>query len=439
MKRERWTGKMGFILASVGSAIGLGNIWLFSWRMGAYGGAAFLIPYLLFVFCIASVGLMEEWAFGRSQRKGAIGAFRKVFEARKTGTGKIGAALGFIPVMAVFAVYIFYAIVIGWLLKYFVLSVTGAFSSMNIPEYFGTFTGTGETIGWHAAAVLGTMVIVLFGVQKGIEKANKIMMPVLFGILVILLIRSVTLPGAGDGLAYMFVPDWAKLAETETWVMALGQAFFTLSLGGATMLVYGSYARDDTDIPSASMQTVLFNFMASLLAAFAIIPAVFAFDLDPAAGPGLLFVTIPNVFDQMPGGHIFGILFFLSVVFAGFSSSVSMLEPAVDGFMDKTGISRIWAVIVLSLIAFVIGLPLDTDMARFGLWADIATVYVLPFGALVSAVVFFWIFGADKARAEINKNAARRFGKWFEPYAKYVFVSVALLVMILNIAFGGIG
>ena len=237
----------------------------------------------------------------------------------------------------------------------------------------------------------------------------------------------------------MFVPDWAKLAETETWIMALGQAFFTLSLGGATMLVYGSYARDDTDIPSASMQTVLFNFMASLLAAFAIIPAVFAFDLDPAAGPGLLFVTIPNVFDQMPGGHIFGILFFLSVVFAGFSSSVSMLEPAVEGFMDKLGMSRTWAVIVLSLVAFAIGLPLDTNMARFGLWADISTVYVLPFGALVSAVVFFWIFGADSARAEINKNAVKQLGKWFEPYAKYVFVSVALLVMILNIAFGGIG
>jgi len=439
MQRERWTGKMGFILASVGSAIGLGNIWLFSWRMGEYGGAAFLIPYLLFVFCIASVGLMEEWAFGRSQRKGAIGAFKNVFESRKEGTGGLGAALGFIPVLAVFAVYIFYAIVIGWLLKYFVLSVTGAFSTMNIPEYFGTFTGTGETIGWHAAAVLGTMGIVLFGVQRGIEKANKIMMPVLFSILVILLIRSVTLPGAGDGLAYMFVPEWAKLAETETWVMALGQAFFTLSLGGATMLVYGSYARDDTDIPSASIQTVLFNFIASLLAAFAIIPAVFAFGLDPAAGPGLLFVTIPNVFDQMPGGYIFGILFFLSVVFAGFSSSVSMLEPAVEGFMDKLGMSRTWAVIVLTLVAFIIGLPLDTNMARFGLWADIATVYVLPFGALVSAVVFFWIFGADKARAEINKNAVKRLGKWFEPYAKYVFVSVALLVMILNIAFGGIG
>lgn len=430
---------MGFILASVGSAIGLGNIWLFSWRIGAYGGAAFLIPYLIFVFGIASVGLMEEWSFGRSQRKGAIGAFENVFNQKKAGSGGIGVVLGFIPVLAVYAVYIFYAVVIGWLLKYFVLSLTGAFSTMNIGEYFGAFAGTSGTIVWHAAGIIITMVIVLFGIQKGIEKANKIMMPVLFATLIILMIRSLTLPGAGAGLAYMLVPDWSKIVMTETWIMALGQAFFTLSLGGATMLVYGSYAKDETDIPSASMQTVIYNFLASLLAALVIIPAVFAFGLDPAAGPALLFITIPNVFAQMPGGYIFGILFFLSIVFAGFSSSVSMLEPAVEGLMDKAKMSRTTAVVIMSIIAFVIGLPLDTSMARFGMWADISTIYVLPFGAVISAFVFFWIFGADKARAEINKGAAKPYGKWFESYAKYVFVFVALIVMILNIIFGGIG
>ncbi|MGM0645997.1 MAG: sodium-dependent transporter [Thermodesulfobacteriota bacterium] len=437
--RETWTGKMGFVLACVGSAIGLGNIWLFSWRIGAYGGAAFLIPYLLFVFGIASVGLMEEWAFGRSQRKGAIGAFEKVFNARKPGSGNLGAALGVIPVLAIFSIFIFYSIVIGWLLKYLFLAATGGFETINISEYFGSFAGTGASIGWHAAGVLGSTLIVFFGVQKGIEKANKVMMPVLFAILVILLIRSLTLPGAGEGIAYMFVPEWSKLAEIETWVMALGQAFFTLSLGGATMLVYGSYAREDTVILSSSMQTVLFNFLASLLAAFAIIPAVFAFGLDPTAGPGLLFETVPTTFAKMPGGQIFGVLFFLSVVFAGFSSSVSMLEPAVEGAMDKTGLNRGTAVGLLSALAFAIGLPLAVDMSKFGTWADLTTIYVLPFGALVSAVVFFWIYGADKARAEINKHAAHPLGKWFEIYAKYVFVAVALLVMILNIAFGGIG
>jgi NSS family neurotransmitter:Na+ symporter len=437
MERETWTGKLGFVLASVGSAIGLGNIWLFSWRTGAYGGAAFLIPYLIFVFGIASVGLIGEWAFGRSQRKGAIGAFENVFKEK--GKGPLGAVLGVIPVLAVYAVYIFYAVVIGWLLKYLVLALGNSFPTMDIANYFGGFAGTPITIAWHAVGILITMGIVLLGVQKGIERANKIMMPVLFAILIILLIRSLTLPGAAAGIAYMFVPDWSKIGEIETWIMALGQAFFTLSLGGATMLVYGSYARDDTVIHTAGIQTVLFNFLASLLAAFVIIPAVFAFGLDPTAGPGLLFITIPNVFAEMPGSYIFAVLFFLSVVFAGFSSSVSMLEPAVEGLMDKAKMSRKLSVVVLSGIAFVIGIPLDTSMARFGTWADISTIYVLPLGAVLAAFVFFWIFGADRARAEINKNARNPLGKWFEFYSKYVFVLVALVVMILNIVFGGIG
>lgn len=439
MVRETWTSKFAFILASVGSAIGLGNIWLFSWRIGAYGGASFLIPYIIFVFGIAAIGLMGEWAFGRSQRRGAIGAFENVFSSKNKDYGKFGVALGFIPVLAIYSIYIFYAIVIGWLIKYFVLAVSGGFGAIEVAKYFESFAGSTSSISWHGIAILINLVIVFFGVSKGIEKANKIIMPLFFGMLILLLFRSLTLDGASAGLAYIFNPDWTKLAESETWVMALGQAFFTLSLGGATMLVYGSYAKDDTSIPSAAFQTVFFNFMASMLAAFVIMPAVFAFNLDPKAGPALLFITIPSIVNQMPGGIIFGIVFFLSVVFAAVSSSISMLEPAVEGIMDKTNISRSTAVISLSVVAFLIGLPLDTSMEFFGKWADITTVYVLPFGALVSAVVFFWIYGASKAREEINKGEGFKFGKWFEFYSKYIFVPVAVIVLILNIFKGGIG
>ncbi|MCB9480384.1 MAG: sodium-dependent transporter [Desulfobacteraceae bacterium] len=439
MERETWTNKFAFILASVGSAIGLGNIWLFSWRVGAYGGASFLIPYILFVFGIAAVGLMGEWAFGRSQRKGAIGAFENVFKSKNEKYKGFGAALGLIPVAAIYSIYIFYTIVIGWLIKYFFLAISGSFSTMDIPSYFGSFPGSSASISWHGAAIIINLVIVYFGVSKGIEKANKIIMPLFFGMLILLLFRSVTLDGAFEGFKYIFMPDWSKITMSETWVMALGQAFFTLSLGGATMLVYGSYAKDETSIPSAALQTVTFNFLASLLAAFVIIPAVFAFNLDPNAGPGLLFITIPNIVNQMPGGLLFGSVFFLSVVFAAVSSSISMLEPAVEGFMDKTRISRTKTVLLLSVLAFVIGLPLDLNMSLFGKWVDITTVYVLPFGALVSAFVFFWIYGASKAREEINKGDGFKFGKWFEFYSKYIFVPVAVLVLVLNIAFGGIG
>jgi len=437
MQRETWTGKLGFILASVGSAIGLGNIWLFSWRIGAYGGAAFLIPYLLFVFGIASFALMAEWAFGRSQQKGAIGAFEKVFKERNTP--RLGQFIGIIPVTAVYAVFIFYAVVIGWIIKYFVLSIANAFPSMEISSFFGGFAGSPQSILWHALGVLLTMTIVYSGVQKGIEKANKIMMPLILLLLIILVIRSLTLQNAMEGLKYMIVPDWTKLGMTETWVMALGQAFFTLSLGGATMLVYGSYVREDMDIPSAAIQTVLYNFSASMLAALVIIPSVFAFHLDPKAGPALLFITLPNVFIKMPGGYLFSVLFFLAMIFASLSSSVSMLEPAVEGFMDKLNLSRKLSVTLLSLIAFLVGIPLDLNMSLFSRWTDIVTIYLLPFGAVVAVFVFFWIYGAPRARKAINKGAKKDLGIWFEYYGKYVVVCVALAVMIINIAFGGIG
>lgn len=439
MERETWTNKFAFILASVGSAIGLGNIWLFSWRVGAYGGASFLIPYILFVFGIAAIGLMGEWAFGRCQKQGAIGAFENVFKSKNEKYKKYGTALGLIPVIAIYSIFIFYTIVTGWLIKYFFLAVSGNFATMDIANYFSSFAGSSTSIPWHGIAILINLIIVFFGVSKGIEKTNKIIMPLFFGMLILLLFRSLTLDGAFEGIKYILMPDWSKIVMSETWVMALGQAFFTLSLGGATMLVYGSYAKDETSIPSAAFQTVTFNFLASLLSAFVIIPAVFAFNLDPKAGPALLFITIPNIVNQMPGGMLFGIVFFLSVVFAALSSSISMLEPAVEGFMYKTKTSRTKAVVLLSVLAFVIGIPLDIDMNLFGKWADITAVYVLPFGALVSAFVFFWIYGTANARREINKGDGFKFGKWFEFYSKYVFVPVAALVLILNIALGGIG
>ncbi|PID78017.1 MAG: sodium-dependent transporter [Deltaproteobacteria bacterium] len=439
MKRETWTSKFAFILASVGSAIGLGNIWLFSWRVGSYGGASFLIPYIIFVFGIAGVGLMGEWAFGRSQKRGSIGAFENVFKEKKDSLEKFGTVTGFIPILAIYSVYIFYAIVTGWIIKYFFLALTGKFSSINVATFFDSFAGSQASIPWHGIALFINLVIVFLGVSRGIERANKIIMPLFFSMLIILLFRSLTLEGASQGIAYIFKPDWTKLAEMETWVMALGQAFFTLSLGGATMLVYGSYAKDNTAIPSAAFQTITYNFAASMLVAFVIMPAVFAFKLDPKAGPALLFITIPNIVNQMPGGMFFGIVFFLSVVFAALSSSISMLEPAVEGIMDKTKMSRTTAVIILSIAAFIIGLPLDTNMGFFGKWADIATVYILPFGALVSAFVFFWIYGAPRARAEINKGSSLKFGKWFEFYSKYIFVPVAVIVLVLNIIKGGIG
>ncbi|ABO50726.1 sodium:neurotransmitter symporter [Desulforamulus reducens MI-1] len=429
-EREAWSGKTGFILACIGAAMGLGSIWMFPWRIGAYGGGAFMIPYLLFTFGLGVFGLMGEFAFGRSQQKGAIGSFSKVFKEK----GKnYGSTLGIIPVIGVTGVFTFYLIVCGWILKYFYLSIIGAFGKIDPGPYFGGFAGQPESIFWHFLALVITLAIIAKGVSGGIEAANKYMMPGLFIILLILLFRSLTLPGAMEGVNFLLIPDWSKLADATTWVMALGQAFFTVSLGGAAMLVYGSYLKDTEDVPSSAMHTAFWTTIASLLAAFVTIPSTFAFNMDVQAGPPLLFITIPMIFKSMTGGYIFGILFFTAVVFAAISSAINLMEVPVEAIMDRFNMSRIKASIIVALAGFIIGIPLDLNMDLFGRFADLVTIYIVPFGAVLAAIVFFWVYGASRAREQINKGAAKPLGKWLEFHTKYVFTIVAIVVLIIGI------
>ncbi|MGF7185878.1 NSS family neurotransmitter:Na+ symporter [Desulfitispora alkaliphila] len=432
--RETWTSNYGFVLACIGAAMGLGSIWMFPWRLGAYGGAAFLLPYLVFMFALGITGLMGEFAFGRSQKRGAIGAFENVLKEKGSS---IGPALGALPVLGVTGVFVFYLIVVGWIFKYFALSLTGAFNTIDIPAYFGGFAGSTEAVIWHAIALVATLIIVKLGVSKGIEAANKYMMPALFVILLLVAIRAVTLPGAMEGVRFILFPDWSYLAQPITYVMALGQAFFSVALGGAGMLVYGSYLRDDQDIPSSAFNTAFFTTIAGLLAAFAIIPAAFAFNLPAEAGPPLLFITLPNVFAEMPGGYIFGVLFFLSVLFAAVSSAINLMEVPVEAVMDRFNWGRDFSVLAVAVFGFVVGLPLTLNMNYFGMFADFVTIYLVPLGAVLAAIVFFWVFGISNAREEINKGAKTPIGAWWEPIGKYVFVGVSVAVLVLGVIYGG--
>lgn len=433
-ERDAWSSKTGFILASVGAAMGLGSIWMFPYRIGAYGGAAFLIPYLFFTFALGVTGLMGEFAFGRSRQSGAISAFENVLKEKGKG---YGAFLGVLPVLGVTGVFAFYLIVCGWIIRYFVLALSGAFGNFDPGQYFGAFAGQAPSIVWHFLALVLTMAIIMRGISGGIEKANKIMMPGLFIILVILLIRVLTLPGAEKGIAFLTIPDWSKLADPITWVMALGQAFFTVALGGAAMLVYGSYLRESEDIPSSAMHTAIWTTIASLLAAFVVIPSAFAFNLDPQAGPPLLFIVLPHVFAAMPGGYIFGVLFFAAVFFAAISSAVNLMEVPVEAIQDRFKMSRTKASLTVTVLGFLVGIPLDLNMKLFGLFADTVSIYLVPFGAALAAFVFFWIYGADKARAQVNKGAVKPIGAWWEFWAKYVFTGVTILVLIMGIFVGG--
>jgi NSS family neurotransmitter:Na+ symporter len=431
--RDTFTTRGGFILACAGSAVGLGNLWMFPWRLGEYGGAAFLIPYLIFIYVLGTTGLMGEFAFGRWANKGAMGAYDKALKERGLGFGRL---LGAYPILTLLGVLIFYLIVTGWVLRYFISSLTGAFLVAGSSEdYFTQFSGQPESIAWQFLAVILTGGILVFGISKGIERASKVMMPLLLGLLVILLVRSVTLPGSMEGIRYLFVPDWSYLLKPITWGMALGQAFFSVSLTGAGMLVYGSYLTREFDIPNAALSTVTLDTVMALMAALIIMPATFAYGIDPAAGPPLLFITLVSVFKNMPGGQFVGILFFLGVLFAALSSLLAIKEAVVEAAMDQFSWTRRTSVLLTGAVAFLCGIPLAMNQAAFDRFVDLITVYLVPVGAAIAGILFFWVLGIKKARDQVNLGAKNPVGPWWEPVAKYLFVGVAVVIIGLSMAY----
>lgn len=433
--RENFSSKFGFIISCVGAALGLGNIWMFPYKLGNYGGAAFLIPYFIFVFLLGTTGLVGEFTLGRTFKAGSMVGIRKIFKERNL---KGGAILSLIPLLGLCGIFMFYSVVVGWILKYFALSITGTISTINTASYFDSFAGTTASLPWFLIAMIIPLIIVCSGVSKGIEKLNKIAMPMLLLLFIVLAVKSISLPGAMSGVEYLLKPRWSSLLSIKTWVMALGQAFFTVSLTGCGMVVYGSYTNEKFDIISSSFNTALFDTFAALLAAFMIMPAVFAFGLNPAAGPSLMFITVPSIFNLMPKGNILSTLFFLSIIFAAISSSISMLEGPVEAWMSVHKISRKKATVIVTIICFILALPLTLNINYFGAFTDFITIILSPIGATIAAISIFYLFKGDLLK-EINKGAEKPLGPWFLKFAKYIFVPVTIVVIILGIVYGGIG
>ena len=435
-KRDGFTSNIGFILACVGSAVGMGNIWLFPYRIGQFGGAAFLIPYIIFVVLLGATGLMGEFAFGRMTQQGPIGAFDEALKSRGKSGGKI---LGIIPVIGTFIIAIGYAIVVGWFIRFFVGYITG--SAMNAADpgvYFGQIAGPFGSVPWHFIALLLVLIVLLFGISSGIEKINKVMMPAFYVLFLVLLVRVCTLDGAVDGFKYLFIPKWEYLSQPKTWIYALGQAFFSLSLSGSGMLVYGSYLSRDMNIVDGAKKTVIFDTLAALTAAVVIIPSVFAFGLDPASGPPLLFITLPAIFKVMPFGRLFAILFFISLIFASITTLVCLLEVPIEAVQSNLKLNRKVAVVSICAITFAIGLFVENGDV-LGQLLDFSSIYIAPLGAFIAAVMFFWVIGIDKAKSEIETGANHELGNWFKPMAKYVYVFIAIFVFVAGILLGGIG
>ncbi len=430
-----FSSQMGFILACVGSAVGMANIWMFPYRLGQYGGAAFLIPYLIFLALFGYVGLSGEFAMGRLTGTGTVGSYEAAMKSKGINGGQF---LGSIPLIGSLGIAIGYAVIVGWIFKYAAGAVTGAWiKADDTAVYFSSMTGHFGNVFWHSMVLIVALVVLLVG-TKGIEKATKIMMPTFFIFFVIILIRVALLEGAMEGYKYLLVPDWSYLANPMTWVMAMGQAFFSLSITGSGMIIYGSYMSKKEDIIESSLITTLFDTIAALVAAFAIIPAVFAFDLDVAAGPPLIFITLPKVFQTLPGGQIFAIFFFTSIVFAGISSLINMLEVVIESAQLKLKLGRKAATFGVCGLTLGVGYFIEYE-PYLGKWMDIITIYVVPFGAVLGAAMIFWFFGPKAIIKECEEGAKKPISKWFGILGKYIYVPLAGAIFILGCIYGGIG
>ncbi|SNY90054.1 neurotransmitter:Na+ symporter, NSS family [Cohaesibacter sp. ES.047] len=397
IKREHWGSRLGFIMATAGSAIGLGNIWKFPYMAGENGGAAFIIIYLALVFTIGLSVLLAEIMIGRSTQSDAVTAFKKL------GHGGFS-VVGYMGIAAAFMILSFYCVVAGWTIAYIIKFASGHFVGMGGAELgaeFGSFIAAPvKPILYQGGFVILTVIVVLGGIANGIERAGKILMPLLFVILIALVIRGVTLPGAERGLEFFLAPDFSKITGS-TIMAALGQAFFSLSLGMGAILTYGSYLDKTANIGKSASQVAFLDTLVAILAGLAILPAVFAFNMDPGAGPGLTFVTLPAVFSAMPGGYIFGPLFFCLLTIAALTSSVSLLEPLVAFFSTK-GFSRAQITIASGFLTFLMGIPCSLS---FGLLSDFKIIdrnffdlmdfltanLMLPIGGMLIAIFAGWV------------------------------------------------
>jgi NSS family neurotransmitter:Na+ symporter len=433
--RDLFSSRWGFILACIGSAVGMGNIWMFPYRVGSFGGAAYIVAYIIMVIVIGFTGVVGEMTFGRGTGEGPLGAFRKAMETR--GNPKLGEAIGLIPVIGQLGVGIGYSVVIAWIIRFLAGSVTGsAYAAEDSGAYFGAIASSFGCIPWHLIALALTFYIMVAGVSKGIERINKFMMPAFFVLFIILAVRALTLPGAGEGVKYLFSPKWDSLLDPRTWVFALGQAFFSLSIGGGGTVVYGSYLSKKENIVKSASLVAIFDTLAALLAALVVIPSVFAFGMDPAAGPPLMFITMPAVFKQMPMGQAFMVIFFIAVLFAGVTSLVNLFESPIEALQSKFKFSRSKAVATIAVIAVAVGIFIEGIV---GEWMDIVTIYIVPLGAVCAALLLWWVFGTKWARAEAETGMDKPLGAWFEPMGKYVFCGITIVVYILGVFYGGIG
>lgn len=447
--RERFSSRLGFILISAGCAIGLGNVWRFPYITGQYGGAAFVLVYLLFLVILGMPIMIMEFAVGRASQKSAARSFH-VLEPK----GSKWHLTGYAAMAGNYLLMMFYTTVGGWMLAYVVKMMTGEFVGLSPEEVGGIFNAMLTQPGYMTAWMIVTVMIGFFvcslGLQNGVERITKLMMSCLFVILLALCVRSVTLPGAAEGIAFYMIPNFGRMMEAgmaEVIFAAMGQAFFTLSLGIGAMSIFGSYISKDRSLTGEALSICALDTTVALLAGLAIIPACFAFGIDAGQGPGLVFVTLPNIFNQMVGGQLWGTLFFIFMSFAALSTVIAVFENIISFAMDLWGWDRKKAVVFNVILIILLSMPC---VLGFNLWSDFAPLgdgstiqdledfivsnNLLPLGSLLYLLFCTskhgW--GWDNFIAEADTGTGLKFPKALRFYVSYILPLLILFIFVMG-------
>lgn len=448
-KREKFSSRLGFILISAGCAVGLGNVWRFPYITGKYGGAAFVLIYLVFLVILGLPIMVMEFSVGRASQKSAARSFH-VLEPK-------GSKWHFMAIIAIAGNYLlmmFYTTVGGWMLAYVIKMIRGEFTGLTPDEVGGVFNGMlgqpGSMTFWMIVTVIIGFLVCSLGLQKGVERVTKFMMASLFVILIILCIRSVTLPGAAEGVRFYLIPDFHKITEYglfEVVFAAMGQAFFTLSLGIGAMAIFGSYIAKEHTLTGESIRICTLDTIVALLAGLIIFPACFAFQVNPGEGPGLVFVTLPNIFNQMAGGRIFGTLFFIFMSFAALSTIIAVFENILSFSIDLFGWTRKKAVAVNFVAILLLSLPC---VFGFNIWSAIAPLgagstiqdledfivsnNLLPLGSLGYLLFctsrYGWGWKSFIKEADSGKGV--KFPQWSRIYVSFILPAIVLFIFIMG-------
>ena len=429
MKSTRnFASRWGFILASVGSAVGMANVWGFPNKLGSNGGGAFLLIYLMFVVIFSYVGLPAEFAMGRRAATGTLGAYENAWATRGKTAGKVGGLLAWLPLAGSLCIALGYAVIVTYILKALVDSLVGTLMSADAGAWFGAFSSTPYgVIPYHVIVVVGTLLTLYLG-ARSIEKTNKIMMPLFFIIFLILAVRVAMLPDVSEGYRFMFTPRWEALKDPMIWIWAMGQAFFSLSVTGSGMIVYGAYLSKDEDVVGVAQHTALFDTIAAVVAALVIIPACFSYGLDVGAGPSLLFVTLPTVLQDIPLGRLFAIILYLAMIFAGISSLQNMFEAVAESLLHKfPKLSRTAVLALLCVLCLGIGIFME-PISKWGPWMDLVSIYIIPIGATLGAISWFYVMKKEDLLAAVNTGSKKARGALWYNVGRFVYVPFALVL-----------